>query len=133
MASEMAEKFMNTLQEIENAGDPQALVELFAENAELRRLSQETMKGKEGAREFWTEYLNMFESISSSFNHVIESDDGVLLEWKSEGKLPNGHPIEYRGVSVLELEGDRVKNFRTYYDSAAFVGEDVEGAKEATR
>ena len=36
-----------------------------------------------------------------------------------------GKPIHYRGVSSLSFEGDgdKVKAFRTYYDSAAFLSE----------
>ena len=129
MASDMAQKFMDTLQEIENSKDVTPLVQMFAEDAELRRLSQETMTGKDGAREFWEEYLEMFETIHSDFNHVIEGDTGILLEWKSSGKLANGKALEYRGVSIFEADGDKVTNFRTYYDSAVFTGDEVEGAK----
>ena len=131
MASDMAEKFMNTLQEIENSKDVTPLVQMFAEDAELRRLSQETMTGKDGARAFWEEYLEMFEAIHSDFNHVIEDDGGILLEWKSTGELANGKALEYRGVSIFETDGDKVTNFRTYYDSAVFTGDEVEGAKHA--
>ena len=52
---------------------------------------------------------------------MIAGDGGAALEWESEGALPTGAPIRYRGVSLLEFAGDRVKRFRTYYDSAAFV------------
>jgi ketosteroid isomerase-like protein len=35
--------------------------------------------------------------------------------------LTNGRPVEYRGVTVIEFDGDAITRLRTYYDSAAFV------------
>ena len=57
---------------------------------------------------------------------MLDADSGSVLEWVSRGALPDGAPVEYRGVSVLEVEGDRVRKFRTYYDSAVFL---PQGAK----
>ncbi len=43
------------------------------------------------------------------------------MEWTATGALKDGRPLEYRGVSLIEVAGGRVQAFRTYYDSAAFV------------
>lgn len=43
------------------------------------------------------------------------------MEWEASGQLKGGHDIAYRGVSLLDVDGEQVKAFRTYYDSAAFV------------
>ena len=43
------------------------------------------------------------------------------MEWTGKGELKNGQPIEYRGVSIIEHDGQKVSAFRTYYDSAAFL------------
>lgn len=122
MPTATAERFMNALHQSEQRRDPAPLVELFGEQSELENLtSKSPAKGKDGAREFWQHYLDSFERVESKFTHTIEADGGAVLEWVSEGALPDGRPIRYRGVSVLELDGDRVRKFRTYYDSAAFV------------
>ena len=63
------------------------------------------------------------------FTDTRRADGSATLEWKSDGTLPDGKPISYRGVSLIDFDGDRVKRFRTYYDSAAFL---PEGAKHAT-
>ncbi len=122
MASERAERFMSGLQDIEESGDVAPLVEQFADDATLSRLTQlEDWQGKEGAQKFWSEYLSAFGEIHSTFSNVVEEGDSVILEWESKGSLPAGQPLHYRGVSVLEFDGERVQGFRTYYDSAAFV------------
>ena len=122
MASQHAEQFMETLQQIEQSGDVEPLVALFAEEAELRRVGHpETHSGRDGARQFWQQYLNSFEQIRSSFFHMTDNEQAAALEWTSEGTLANGKPFSYEGVSIVEFEGTHVVRFRTYYDSAAFV------------
>jgi ketosteroid isomerase-like protein len=116
----MAQTFAESLQRTEESGDPEHLVRLFAEDAELHNLAI-AEEGIEGARRFWQTYLAQFDRIRSEFSHLIETDGEAALVWTSEGTLKGGHPIRYRGVSVIEFEGDRVHRFETVYDSAAFV------------
>lgn len=122
MTSEIAERFMHTLQQIEETGDVEPLVTMFSEDAELSNLAMaEPLRGKEGARQFWQKYLSVFELIHSKFTNVTEGDNTAALEWVSQGALSSGESIHYRGVSVIETDGGRVRCFRTYYDSAAFL------------
>ena len=114
---------MSTLQQIEESRDPEALVALFGDQAELLNLAlTEPMTGVEGARKFWTNYLTAFEKIRSTFHHTIQTDKDAVLEWVSEGVMAaSGQPFNYRGVSVVEYDGGKVSRFRTYYDSAVFL------------
>ena len=43
------------------------------------------------------------------------------LEWTTAATLPAGKPVEYSGVTVLDLAPDAVARLRTYYDTAVFV------------
>ena len=36
-----------------------------------------------------------------------------------------GHPVTYTGVTIIDLDADRVTGFRTVYDSAALMGPTV--------
>lgn len=128
MTSEIADRFMNTLQQIEDTGDVEPLVAMFTENAELTNLAMtEPLKGLDGARRFWQKYLSVFERIHSKFTNVISGDNTAVLEWISEGALSTGEPINYRGVSLIEIDNGQVCGFRTYYDSAVFL---PQGAKQ---
>ena len=91
---------------------------LFRDGAPLTNLG-----GDHGtdARKFWQVYLEQFGDIRSEFTGEIISDSSAALEWQSRGKLADGREVDYRGVSVIEFEGDALTSFRTYYDSAAFV------------
>jgi ketosteroid isomerase-like protein len=124
-----AERFTAALNEAEGAHDPAPLLPLFHADADLGSVAKpDPVSGADGARQFWTDYLSAFGSIHSEFTSVRAGGNLVVLEWVSEGTLPAGKPIRYRGVSVLDVEGDLVKRFRTYYDSAAFVAPTADAA-----
>ena len=116
----MAQRFAEALQSTEGSRDPEPLVQLFAEDAQLHNLAIAD-QGVEGARDFWQTYLDQFETIRSEFSHLIEQDGQAALVWTSSGALRGGRPITYRGVSVIEFDGDKVHRFETVYDSAAFL------------
>ena len=116
----MAQSFADALRQVEDSQDPQPLIQLFAEDAELRNLAI-AERGIEGARRFWQTYLDQFDRIRSEFSHLIEQEGQAALVWSSEGALKGGHPITYRGVSVIEFADGKVQRFETTYDSAAFL------------
>lgn len=127
MTSEIAERFMHTLQQIEETGDVEPLVAMFTEDAELSNLATvEPLHGRDGARRFWQKYLSVFERIHSKFTNVVEGEGTAVLEWVSSGALSTGESVNYRGVSVIETDNGQVHHFRTYYDSAVFL---PQGAK----
>ncbi|HEY0792097.1 MAG TPA: nuclear transport factor 2 family protein [Chthoniobacterales bacterium] len=116
-----AQTFMAALQKVEETHDVQSLVELFSDDCSLTNLAMsEPLEGRSGAQQFWEQYLHVFEEIRSRFFHTSETDQDIVLEWTSQGKLNSGEPVQYKGVSVIEKEGGKVAKFRTYYDSAAF-------------
>ena len=127
MPDRLSTAFMQSLQHAERTGELDRLLALFHDDAEALNLGRtEPAQGRDGLEEFWRTYLSAFREIRSEFTHVIEADEGAVLEWVSRGALPNGEPVEYRGVSVLEVDGEHVRRFRTYYDSAVFL---PQGAK----
>jgi steroid delta-isomerase-like uncharacterized protein len=130
MATETAEQFMRALKDAERSGDAEPLVAMFADDAEVSNLVKtEPLRGLDGTRQFWQDYLKAFERIESEFTHTTASDEGAALEWVSEGTLPTGKPIRYRGVSILDIADGKVRRFMTYYDSAAFLPEGAKGAE----
>ena len=121
MSRALTDQFMAALQQAEQSGDVTPLVELYADASTTNNLTDKTWEGKGGAQEFWKTYLGNFETIRSEFTQAAGDDTTGIMEWVSRGQLRGGRDIEYRGVSVIDSEGEKVKAFRTYYDSAAFV------------
>ncbi len=118
-----ADVFIKALQETEQSRDPGALVALFANDSELINLAlTEPLRGTAGAQDFWTHYLTAFEKIHSDFTQVTQTDNTAILEWISHGSMAGtGQDFNYRGISVIEHDGEKVKRFRSYYDSAVFL------------
>jgi ketosteroid isomerase-like protein len=130
MAGRAAQQFMDGLKTMEASRDAAALLGRFADAAELESPARNArFQGVDGAREFWQGYLSAFAEIRSQFTRVAEDDDFAALEWRSEGRLADGSPVSYRGVSLLDFDAaGRVTRFCTYYDSAAFL---PQGAKHS--
>lgn len=127
--------FMDRLAEAEQTGRIGPLAELFEATATLAGPSRDTGGTGEpgGAAEFWERYLATFARIRSRFTRVLEGEGFAVLEWVSEGALPSGRPVRYEGASVLELSGERIGAFRTYYDSAVFLPGGAKGTEPQHR
>ena len=123
---------MSALQSAEALGDPRVVASLFGDDAEVWNLTAHgPRRGRDGAHRFWAEYLQTFGQIRSHFGNVVECDGTAILEWTSDGTFPDGRPVRYRGVSILETAGDQVRRFRTYYDTAALLGGSGPGRRAA--
>ena len=121
-ADSVARAFVQCLQSAEASRNVAPLVDLFAEDAIVGSIGlKEPGRGHAAAAEFWAKYLATFRRIRSEFQHTHAAGVLCVLEWRSQGELADGSPIDYRGVSILELIGDRIRRFEAYYDSAAFV------------
>ena len=136
MAEALAEQFMAALRRAEESHSVDPLVPMFAGDAELENPARSVVRrGTDGAAAFWQDYLSAFDRVRSKFTLVTAARDAATLEWRSDGQLANTRePISYPGVSIVEFDGDKVRRFVTYYDSAAFVpggSKHTAGAKDA--
>ena len=117
-----ADIFKKTLQQLEESGDVTPLVALFGDEAFIDSPARDhKLTGRDEIHKFWSEYVDAFETVRSTFTTDHTIGDTSILEWVSEGTLPTGRPIKYRGVSIITFRGYKVSTFTTYYDSAAFV------------
>jgi limonene-1,2-epoxide hydrolase len=117
MSREVADSFIEALHELEENRDVEALVEIHTEDCEIGNVSvSETFRGHDGLREFWTEYRKTFGEMKSTFRNVFATEEGAALEWTTEG-TSNGDTVSYDGVSILEIEGDKVRRFMAYFDT----------------
>lgn len=113
-----ARTFAAALRQFEQDADPAPLVELFAPDATATRL--DARGERTDVTGFWTEYRAQFHELSTTFVHAVEGADQVALEWTTTATLTDDRPLDYRGVTVLDLDGDDIVALRTYYDTAAF-------------
>jgi ketosteroid isomerase-like protein len=117
MSIEVAERFKEALWRLEEDRDVEALVEVHAEDCSVGNVAVPgTFDGYDGLREFWTNYRNTFDQIKSEFHNVFADEAcHAALEWTTQA-TEDGDSISYGGVSILEIEGDKVKRFMAYFD-----------------
>lgn len=121
---QITERFLDALDAVERNRSVTAMEALFSDEARLSRLGKPAERGRGGVRRFWQEYLDQFgDQISSEFSRIIETDQLVTLEWTTKGTLNSAKSISYSGISLFEFDRDQIVDFRTYYDSAAFLTE----------
>ena len=126
MSKDVAEGFVEALHKLEENEDVEALVEIHTEDCEVGNVSvSETFKGHKGLREFWRSYRSTFAEMRSEFRNVIDTEDRAALEWTTTG-TSNGDPVSYDGVSILEIEGDKVRRFMAYFDTRALTSQVVD-------
>jgi len=117
LSKKVADRFVEALRKLEEDRDVEALVEIHTEDCDVGNVAvPKTFSGREGLREFWTSYRNTFDEMKSEFRNVFADDAGrAALEWTTEG-VAAGNSVSYEGVSILEIEGDKVRRFRAYFD-----------------
>jgi len=119
MAASHADEFIAALRRLEEHNDVEAIVSLFADDAEVSSLTDAVPHhGREGARRYWEAYRDSFEEVRSEFRNVVSGGDIVVLEWTSRGRGVEGRAFEYDGVSVVEFRDGKVRRFRAYFDPA---------------
>jgi ketosteroid isomerase-like protein len=128
MAMERAQRFVDALTKLEQSGELEPLLALFAEDAQVSNVaSTRVFTGLEEVRQFWTEYKGLLARVKSTFRNMIESGDRVALEWETQGTAQNGAAVSYEGVSILEWQGDRIIRFYAYFDPGLLGREIVRG------
>lgn len=129
MSEQSAEKFIEALGNLEKSEDVEAIVALFADDAEIGNVTlTNNLSGADGAKEFWTNYRKTFGKVGSEFTNKIHSENVSALEWTTTGTSANGSEINYDGVSILEFEGEKIKRFFAYFNPAE-LGSQIEEAK----
>ncbi len=117
MSKAVVESFKEALWKVEEDRDVEPMISVLTGDCEIGNVAvPETFHGHDGAREFWEAYRETFDEMKSSFRNVFADDGRAALEWTTEG-TENGDTVSYEGVSILEIEGDKVKRFMAYFDS----------------
>lgn len=117
-----SQTFIDALHALEDREEVAPLARLYATDAVVwspRVEHTQLPKGSDGAGRFWHEYRAAFQKVRSEFLSVTDADSRSVLEWESSGAMRDGSPFTYRGVSVVEWDGDRIRRFATYFDPSA--------------
>ena len=125
MSEQVARTFIDALHTLEDTKDADTIAALYTDDASVGNvLRPDRFHGQSGARQFWTEYRGTFGQATSTFRNVIAGDGAAALEWTTKGTSFDGKPVQYDGVTILEVEGDKVKRSSAYFNPTA-LGEQI--------
>jgi ketosteroid isomerase-like protein len=118
MTEEIAYRFIQALDALEQDGEVEPIVETFAESCEIETpVIPQRLHGKIEARAFWAGYRMAFRNIRSTFRTIVIGDNSIALEWTASCTNRSGKEFKYDGVSILDTSGPRITHFRSYFDS----------------
>ncbi len=114
MAENTAKNFIDALGKLEADRDLETIVSLFKEDCQIGNVVTEDKDIS--VHDFWTSYRKSFDKVQSTFHNEIVTDKATALEWKTTGTSSEGHEFEYEGVSILEINGDKITRFHAYFN-----------------
>ena len=126
----------NSLYESWNARDFDRFVGMFTDDAEIVIVGAgETLRGREGALQFAQMWAGGFPDGRVQIDRVIADGDTTAVEFTGRGthtgtlagptgEIPaTGRQVTLQLCDVHELEGGKIRRFRTYFDTAALLGQ----------
>jgi len=139
--SPTVQRFVDALHSLEAGGDAPPFATLVTSSAEVLSIDGHGPRhGPAGMTELFTQYLNQFEHVETTFTRITENDARATLEWSSDAVLPGGHPVTYTGMTIVDHTDGTITRFRTVYDSGALLhpqadaqpADDTTGASDDT-
>ena len=102
-------------EEMWNLSDPSIAVEIF--------------ERPEGVERFVSQFLRAFPDLQHTIEGMIEEDAHVVVQFSAHGihkgqwlqYPPTGRSIHYTGVTVAQIEGDKVVKHHTWWDKMGLV------------
>ena len=99
-------------------------------------LAAEIFERSDGVEKFVSEFLSAFPDLQHTVNDMIEEDDQVAVRFTAHGThtgpwmhlAPTGIPIQYTGVTVARIGGDKIIEHYTWWDKAELM-EQIEGGE----
>ena len=114
MAENTAKQFIDALHKLERDRDLETIVGLFSEDCEIGNVVTEDKDI--GAEKFWSSYRESFGEVESTFRNEIITGGATALEWTTSGTNGEGNEFKYDGVSILEIDGEKITRFQAYFD-----------------
>ena len=123
MIEATAEKFVAALRKLEDSRDLEEITALYADDAEIANVvAPGKFAGTQGARDFWTKYRETFGEMRSEFRNKIYGERSAALEWTTTGTANNNNEIRYSGVTILEIENDKITRSCAYFNATIWGG-----------
>ena len=105
-------------------------------NQHRASLAAEIFEHPEGVERFVNQFLSAFPDLQHAVNDMIAEDDQVAVRFTAQGThtghwmhfAPTGLPIQYSGVTVARIAGDKIAGHYTWWDKAGLM-EQIQGGE----
>ena len=102
-------------EEMWNGGNPGLAIELFSNPEDVKR--------------FVSQFLSSFPNLQHTIGEMIEEGDRVAVRFSARGThsgtwlrfAPTGRSIQYTGVTLARIAGDKIVEHQTWWDRAALI------------
>ena len=100
-------------------------------------LAAEIFERPQGVERFVSQFLSAFPDIWHTVSDMIAEDDQVAVRFTANGThtgqwmhvAPTGLPIQYSGVTVARIAGDKITEHYTWWDKAGLM-EQIQGGED---
>ena len=97
-------------------------------------LAGELFQRPEGVERFVSQFLTSFGDLHHTVEEMIAEDDRVAVRFTARGThtgrwldfVPTRRSIQYTGVTLARISGDKIVEHRTWWDKAGLI-EQIEG------
>lgn len=116
---ETVDRFLDALGRLEEHEEIDPLVELVADDVRIdTATATDGPQGRDGARTLWQQDRELFAQVRSAFRNQVVDGDVAILEWQRTAEGPDGTDLSHPGVTVLEVQDDRIARLAVYFDAA---------------
>lgn len=118
---------LTRIEEAINAHDLEALVGCFSPNyrAEIPNHPARSFSGADQVRRNWVQIFAAVPGITATLLASASNGPCVWGEWRWDGTRADSDPFAMAGVTIIEVEGDRVASARFYMEPVEAASGDV--------
>ena len=100
-------------------GDLEAIVDAFSDDAVYHNMPMPPLNGKAEIRGFLESFLN--DGVKFEIHHQVVNGNIVMNE-RTDSLTIGDSEVELPVMGVFELDGDKIKAWRDYFDMGQFTG-----------
>lgn len=112
-----------------NSHNPKKVLLCYHEDVSREDVSNHFAYGKQTLLKVVESYLHAFPDVCFQINEVVEKEERIVVCWTASGhhhgKIMNipatGKYISFKGVSILDIENERIRNAWYLWDEATML------------
>jgi len=109
------EAFIGRFFQLINGRDLDRFEEILEEDAAFYFPKTQPLLGRDRIRRFFQILFRQYPELRFQVLKTITQDAWAAVHWKNQGKNRRGEPYENEGVTLLEMEGERIRFISDFF------------------